>query len=64
MYHFEGTTTQDCDDVRGTYQIVKNGMLFKRRWQSMFAAENGPDDLPWVEVKCPNIRTVHELEYV
>ncbi len=64
MYHFEGTTTQDCEDVRGTYQIVKNGMLFKKRWRCMFSSEDGPDNLPWIDVDTPNISTIKELEYV
>jgi GT2 family glycosyltransferase len=64
MYHFEGTTTQDCDDVRGTYQIVKNGLLFKKRWGFMFSKENGPEGPSWADVDKPNIGQVQHLEFV
>ncbi len=44
MYHFESVTTQGTPSLPNTYLIVKNGLLFKRRWQHCFATENGPPD--------------------
>lgn len=44
MYHFESVTTAGTPSLPNTRLIVKNGLLFKRRWQHMFAVENGPSD--------------------
>lgn len=44
MYHFESVTTQGTPALPNTYLIVKNGLLFKRRWRHMFSDENGPPD--------------------
>jgi len=44
MYHFESVTTQGTAALPNTYLIVKNGLLFKKRWNHMFETENGPED--------------------
>jgi len=44
MYHFENVTTDGSVDVKFKYTTIKNGLEFKRRWQGMFAEENGPAD--------------------
>jgi GT2 family glycosyltransferase len=44
MYHFESVTTDGSVDVNYRYITIKNGMEFKRRWQSVFSQENGPPD--------------------
>ncbi len=44
MYHFESVTTQGTPSLPNTSLIVRNGLLFKKRWQHMFAHENGPSD--------------------
>lgn len=53
MYHFESVTTAGTQTLPNTYVIVKNGLLFKKRWRHMFATENGPDDslCKWREVE-------------
>ena len=52
MYHFENVTTEGSGDLNFKYLTIKNGLLFKRRWQHMFAHEDGPSDasIVWREV--------------
>lgn len=66
MYHFEGVTTQGSPDVRGTYRIIKHGLLFKERWRFMFSKEEGPNDkdIHWAEVKRHDISEIGELEFM
>lgn len=66
MYHFENVTTSGSPDVRGTYRIIKHGMLFKERWRFMFSKENGPSDeeVLWAEVEKHNILEIKDLEFV
>ncbi len=51
MYHFENVTTGRTGNLNYKYLTVKNGMLFKEKWQHMFSLENGPldADLKWRE---------------
>ncbi len=44
MYHYEGVTTDGSVDVNFKYVTIKNGLEFKRRWQHIFAHEDGPSD--------------------
>ena len=44
MYHFESVTTAGTPSLPNTALIVRNGLLFKKRWKHMFEYENGPDD--------------------
>lgn len=66
MYHFENVTTQGSADVRGTYQIIRNGMLFKQRWHSMFSTEGGPDDseIRWKDIEKHDISEIDSLEFL
>ena len=41
LYHFEHTTTAGSDDINFKYVTTKNGILFKKRWEHAFGAENG-----------------------
>ena len=65
MYHFENVTTQGSTDVRGTYRIIKHGLLFKERWRFMFSKENGPkdDEIRWANVEKRDISEIKELEF-
>lgn len=49
VLHFEHTTTAGSGDINFAYVTAKNGVLFKKRWGDMFAAENGTseDDAAW-----------------
>ncbi len=44
MYHFENVTTDGSVDVRFRYVTIRNGLVFKERWQHLFAQEGGPPD--------------------
>lgn len=44
MYHFESVTTAGTPSLPNTGLIIRHGLLFKRRWSHMFAAENGPGE--------------------
>ncbi len=66
MYHFENVTTSGSATINSPYQIVRNGMLFKRRWRQMFEREDGPDDASWRWAEIPTVclDCVGELELV
>lgn len=42
MYHFESVTTQGTPTVRNQAIVIRNGLLFQRRWKHMFVNEAGP----------------------
>jgi len=44
MYHFESVTTQGTPTVRNAAVVVRNGLLFQKRWRHLFALEDGPDE--------------------
>ena len=44
LLHFEHTTTAGSEDINFRYVTTKNGVLFKKRWQEMFAREGGPTE--------------------
>jgi GT2 family glycosyltransferase len=62
MYHLESVTTAGTASLPNTYLIIRHGLLFKRRWRHMFAAENGPDDseTPWRQVTLPAFEELGE----
>jgi GT2 family glycosyltransferase len=63
MYHFESVTTQGTASLPNTYLIVKNGLLFKKRWRHMFAHENGPPDseCKWRRIDTRPFEAIGEL---
>lgn len=63
MYHFENVTTDGSADLNFKYLTIKNGLLFKRRWQFMFAQEGGPRDeeTRWQEIERKGVEEVGEL---
>jgi len=64
MYHFENVTTDGSTQLKFKYLTIKHGMEFKRRWQYLFAAEDGPDDeaLRWAALPRLRIDELGELE--
>ncbi len=44
MYHFESVTTQGTPTVRNAAVVVRNGLLFQKRWRHLFEHETGPDE--------------------
>ena len=63
MYHFESVTTAGTPALPNTYLIIKNGMLFKKRWKYMFENENGPSDkeTKWRDSKTYTLADIKEL---
>lgn len=66
MYHFENVTTEGTPALANTYLLVKHGMLFKQRWQHMFANENGPADAEcrWQTIATRKLSDIGVLEMV
>ena len=64
MYHFENVTTGMSPSLNSTYLIIKNGLTFKKRWQFMFTAEDGPkdEDFHWAEIDKVPLNCIGELE--
>jgi GT2 family glycosyltransferase len=44
MYHFESITTQGSPSIHNASVVVRNGLIFQRRWRHLFSKENGPDE--------------------
>ena len=44
MYHFESVTTQGTPTVRNAAAVVRNGLLFQKRWRHRFEQEEGPPE--------------------
>ena len=64
MYHFESVTTAATEALPNTYLIIKHGLLFKKRWQHMFANENGPPDeeTRWRTITTRPLSEIGDLE--
>jgi GT2 family glycosyltransferase len=63
MYHFESVTTQGTAALPNTYLIVRNGLLFKKRWRHLFGKEHGPPDerCRWRSVAARRFADIGEL---
>jgi len=66
MYHFENVTTSGTQTINSPYQIVRNGLVFKRRWHHMFEGENGPadDEWRWAEIPTVSLDSIGALQVV
>ncbi len=66
LYHFENVTTSGSPAINSPYQIVKNGLLFKRRWAGMYREEEGPrdEDWHWAEIPTVKLDSIGPLEQV
>jgi GT2 family glycosyltransferase len=60
MFHFEHVTTDGSTGINFKYVTVKNGLLFKKRYQQVFARDGGPPDaaLKWKQLKKKPIEEV------
>jgi GT2 family glycosyltransferase len=58
VYHWESITSDGTRDIPNRYVIIKNGMLFKKRWRRMFEKENGPSDeeTRWKSIEMPSLK--------
>lgn len=66
MYHFESVTTQGTPSVRNAAVVVRNGLLFQKRWKHMFSEENGPDeeDCHWEKIRSVPFNDVGRLPVI
>ena len=57
-FHYENVTTDGSPDINFVYLTIKHGLLFKKRWEHLFAHENGPPDseAAWKCLERPRIR--------
>ena len=64
MYHFESVTTQGTPTVRNAAVVVRNGLLFQKRWRHLFAQENGPseDACRWRKIEPVPFDAIGELQ--
>jgi len=64
MYHFENVTTDGSEELKFKRLTIIHGMEFKRRWQHLFTAEDGPDDesLRWIDLPRLRIDEIGPLE--
>jgi GT2 family glycosyltransferase len=63
MYHFESVTTQGTPTVRNAAVVVRNGLLFQKRWRHRFEKEDGPDDAAcrWRRIEPPPFSSIGDL---
>jgi O-antigen biosynthesis protein len=66
MYHFESVTTQGTPSVRNQAVVIRNGLLFQKRWRHMFTHENGPseEECRWREIPPVAWDAIEELPLV
>jgi len=66
MYHFESVTTQGTPTVRNAAVVVRNGLLFQKRWRHLFEREDGPDEdaCRWRKIDRVAFDTIGELPLV
>lgn len=52
MYHDESTTTAGTAGLNNAANVIRNGLLFQKRWRSLFANEEGPseEDCRWKRI--------------
>jgi len=57
VHHWESITTDGTSAIPNRYVIIKNGMLFKRRWKHLFETEDGPSDAEtqWKPIDMPSL---------
>jgi GT2 family glycosyltransferase len=57
MFHWESITSEGTERLPNTYLIIRNGILFKKRWRHMFAEEDGPadEDCRWERIAAASL---------
>ena len=63
MYHFESVTTQGTPTVRNAAVVVRNGLLFQKRWRHLFERESGPseEECRWLKIQPVPFDSIGEL---
>jgi len=44
VHHWESVTSSGTPSLNNKYTVIRNGMIFKKRWRHMFETEDGPPD--------------------
>ncbi|MBP5511270.1 MAG: glycosyltransferase family 2 protein [Kiritimatiellae bacterium] len=52
MYHDESTTTAGSANLNNAVNVIRNGLLFQKRWHRLFSTENGPaeEECRWKKI--------------
>lgn len=63
MYHFESVTTQGTPTVRNSAVVVRNGLLFQKRWKHVFEHEEGPAEeaCRWRHIEAVSFSSIGDL---
>jgi GT2 family glycosyltransferase len=63
MYHHESVTTQGTPSIVNAAVVVRNGLLFQRRWRHLFEGEDGPpeEECRWRRLPAPSVPLPDEL---
>ena len=66
MYHFESVTTQGTPTVRNQAVVIRNGLLFQKRWRHMFTLENGPPEeaCRWKDIPSVSFNDIPKLKLI
>ena len=62
IYHFENVTTEGTVGLPNMYLLIKNSMIFKKRWHHMFVAEAGEPAQKWQEILPRRLDEIGSLE--
>ena len=64
VYHYESVTTQGTATLSNPALVIRHGLLFKKRWRHMFAAEDGPLDseTEWKDIELPAFDEIRSPE--
>ncbi|MFO7937014.1 MAG: glycosyltransferase family 2 protein [Kiritimatiellia bacterium] len=63
MYHFESVTTRGTPTFSNQAVVIRNGLLFQKRWRHMFNEEDGPSEKAcrWKEIATVSLNDIKEL---
>jgi len=66
MYHIESITTARTPSLYNTALIIRHGLLFKKRWASVFQNEGGPPDREtrWRKIPPINLDDIQSLPLI
>ncbi len=66
MYHFESVTTQGTPSVRNAAVVIRNGLLFQKRWRHIFEHEDGPSETEcsWIKIEPVPFDSIGELPVI
>lgn len=65
MYHFESVTTQGSPAICNPATVIRNGLLFQKRWHHLFSREEGPPESAcrWQKIELPAFNSIGEVPW-